>query len=146
MAEKTVKEALKKVEDRLDCAICLQPYTDPKLLPCFHVFCKHCLERIVVQDQDGSKITCPKCRRPAPLPLKGVTALQSAFYINHLIDIRDTLEKAKEPQKTQCDYTPSNKENSPRNVMNVMNVMKVMNEFTGQGKRLITEITTPDFF
>ncbi len=32
-------------------------------------------------------------------------------------------------EHTQC-YTPSNKENSPRNVMNVMNES---NKFTGQG-------------
>ncbi len=104
MAEKTVAtEALKKVEDQLECAICLQPYTDPKLLPCFHVFCKHCLERIVIQDQDGSTITCPKCRRPTPLPQGNVAVLQSAFYVHNLFDIQDTLKKVKEPQKTPCE-------------------------------------------
>ncbi len=97
------EEALKKVEDQLECSICLQPYTDPKLLPCFHVYCKHCLERIVVQDQDGSTITCPKCRQQANLPEEGVAALQFAFHVNHLFDIRETLEKAKEPDKTQCE-------------------------------------------
>ncbi len=49
------------------------------------------------------------------------------------------------------DYTPSNKENSSPNVTpqvtrKIVHAMNVMNEFTGQGKRLITEITTPDFF
>ena len=97
------KEALKKVEDQLECAICLQPYTDPKLLPCFHVYCKHCLERLVVQDRDGPTITCPKCRRPTPVPPNGITGLQSAFHIHDLFEIRDALEKAKEPQKTQCE-------------------------------------------
>ena len=97
------KEALKKVEDQLECAICLQPYTDPKLLPCFHVYCKHCLERLVVQDRDGPTVTCPKCRRPTPVPPNGITGMQSAFHIHNLFEIRDTLEKAKEPQKTQCE-------------------------------------------
>ena len=96
-------EALKKVEDQLECAICLQPYTDPKLLPCFHVYCKHCLERLVVQDRDGPTVACPKCRRPTPVPPNGITGLQSDFHIHNLFEIRDTLEKAKEPQKTQCE-------------------------------------------
>ncbi len=48
-------------------------------------------------------------------------------------------------------YTPSNKENSPRNVTpqvtrKIVYAMNECNEFTGKGKRLITEITTPDFF
>ena len=97
------KEALKKVEDQLECAICLQPYTDPKLLPCFHVYCKHCLERLVVHDRDGPTVTCPKCRRPTPVPPNSITGMQSAFHIHNLFEIRDTLEKAKEPQKTQCE-------------------------------------------
>ncbi len=98
------EEALKKVEDQLECSICLQPYTDPKLLPCFHVYCKDCLKQIVIQDQDGSTVvTCPKCRQQVNLPEEGVAALQSAFHISHLFDIRETLEKAKEPEKTQCE-------------------------------------------
>ena len=97
------KEALKKVEDQLECAICLQPYTDPKLLPCFHVYCKHCLERLVVHDHDGPTVTCPKCRRPTLIPPNGITGLQSAFHIHNLFEIRDAFEKAKEPQKTQCE-------------------------------------------
>ena len=97
------KEVLKKVEDQLECAICLQPYTDPKLLPCFHVYCKHCLERLVVQDRDGPTVTCPKCRRLTPVPPNGITGLQSAFHMHDLFEIRDALDKAKEPQKTQCE-------------------------------------------
>ena len=36
-------KALKKVEDRLSCSICLDTYTDPKLLQCFHEYCQKCL-------------------------------------------------------------------------------------------------------
>ena len=97
------KEALKKVEDQLECAICLQPYTDPKLLPCFHVYCKHCLERLVVQDHDEPTVSCPKCRRHTPVPPNGITGMQSAFHVHDLFEIRDVLEKAKQPQKTHCE-------------------------------------------
>ena len=37
------KEALKKLEEQLNCPICLDTYTDPKLLQCNHVFCRKCL-------------------------------------------------------------------------------------------------------
>ncbi len=100
---KANKEALGKVNDQLECAICLKPYTSPKVLPCFHVYCINCLEPMVTQGQNGPTITCPKCRRPAPIPQAGVLGLQSAFHVTHLFDIRDTLEKAKDPKKVQCE-------------------------------------------
>ena len=48
MAEplKVADNALKKITAQLECSICLDMYTNPKLLPCFHTFCKKCLERL----------------------------------------------------------------------------------------------------
>ena len=55
MAESQVvaKQALKKLEDQLTCAICLDTFKDPKLLQCFHVYCRDCLQRLVVTDTQG---------------------------------------------------------------------------------------------
>ena len=104
MAEKaTAKEALEKLKNKLECTICLTDYTDPKLLPCFHVFCKKCLEPLVIQDHDGLSLQCPICRHSTKLPPKGVAALQSDFHVEHLFEIRDAFEKAKQPQKTRCE-------------------------------------------
>ena len=91
MAEK----ALKKVEDQLDCSICLDTYTDPKLLQCLHVFCRKCLVKLVVRDQQGQLIlTCPICRQDTPVPANGTAGLQPAFHINHLLEIAEELKKA----------------------------------------------------
>ena len=104
MAEKaTAKEALEKLKNKLECTICLTDYTDPKLLPCFHVFCKKCLEPLVIQDHDGLSLQCPICRHSTKLPPKGVAGLQSDFHVEHLFEIRDAFEKAKQPQKTRCE-------------------------------------------
>ena len=104
MAEKaTAKEALEKLKNKLECTICLTDYTDPKLLPCFHVFCKKCLEPLVIQDHDGLSLQCPICRHSTKLPPKGVAALQSDFHVEHMFEIRDAFEKAKQPQKTRCE-------------------------------------------
>ena len=105
MAEphKAAEEALKKVAARLECGICLDQYKDPKLLPCFHVFCKQCLERLVQKRDGQSVLQCPNCRRTTALPLQGVSGLQSDFHANHLFEIQDTLAKVKEPQKIQCE-------------------------------------------
>ena len=37
------------------------------------------------------------------MPSKGVAGLQSDFHIEQLFEIRDTFEKAKQPQKTKCE-------------------------------------------
>ena len=106
MAEppKVAEEALKKITAQLECSVCLDTYTNPKLLPCFHTFCTKCLERLVVKDRDGHTLCCPNCRRTTLLPLAGVSGLQSAFHINHLFEIHAALTKVKEPwQKTQCE-------------------------------------------
>ena len=97
------EKALKRIMTQLECSVCLDTYTDAKLLPCFHSFCKKCLERLVVRDRDGHTLTCPNCRRTTPLPPAGVSGLQTDFHVEHLLEIRDMLSKAKEPQKTQCE-------------------------------------------
>ena len=97
------EQALRKLEDQLTCGICLDSYTEPKLLQCFHVFCKQCLERLIVRDRQGLSLHCPSCRRSTLLPPTSVSGLQTAFYLNHLFEVRDALEKVKEPQKTQCE-------------------------------------------
>jgi len=57
----------------------------------------------VVRDHQGLSLQCPSCRRSTLLPPTSVSGLQTAFYLNNLFEVRDTLEKVKEPQKTQCE-------------------------------------------
>ena len=91
MAEKT----LQKVEEELNCSICLDTYADPKLLQCFHTYCRKCLVKLVVRDQQGRLIlTCPICRHDTPVPASGVAGLQPAFQINHLLEIMEEHKKA----------------------------------------------------
>ncbi len=102
MAEKptATQQALSKVEDQLSCPICLEDYTNPRLLSCFHVYCEHCLDRMIIRQ---GQLECPKCRQPTHLPPMGASGLQAAFHIHHLFDIKDTLKKIKEPQKLACE-------------------------------------------
>ena len=75
------KQALRKLEDQLTCGICLDFYTEPKLLQCFHVFCKQCLERLVVRDPHELSLHCPTGHRSTLLPPTVVAVLQTAFYL-----------------------------------------------------------------
>ena len=98
----STKQALEKLEEQLTCGICLQPYADPKMLQCFHVFCEKCLQPLARSPQ-GQAISCPNCRHLTPLPQNGVPGLQGAFLIHNLFDIQDTLQKVSAPAKTKCD-------------------------------------------
>ena len=102
MAERvTTKEALKKLDAQLECSLCLDTFKQPKLLPCFHVFCKSpCLEKLVTKD--GRSLTCPTCRHIVPLSERGVAGLQSDFHIDHLFEIQDAFNKAEDDNDTNC--------------------------------------------
>ena len=102
MAKKsTTKEALKKLDEQLECALCLDNFKEPKLLPCFHMFCKSpCLEQLVAKD--GQSLQCPTCRHLVLLPAKGVSGLQSDFHTNRLFEIRKAFNMAEESTETQC--------------------------------------------
>ena len=67
-------------ENSLTCAVCLNVFTDPKLLPCFHTFCALCVQEIADRHR-GSYFPCPACHEPTSLPPGGAAALQSNFYI-----------------------------------------------------------------
>ena len=95
----SAQKALQKLKEQLTCPVCLEHYTNPKLLECFHVFCENCIKPLARQTPHGQVVECPNCRQPTSLPKNGVPG---AFLIHHLFDIHDTLEKVSAPVKTQC--------------------------------------------
>lgn len=86
------EEALEKLRDQVTCAICLQSYTQPKVLQCLHVFCKDCLQKLVVKSEDNLTITCAICRKETSLSGNRVSGLQSAFHMNNLLEIESGLQ------------------------------------------------------
>ena len=102
-AKNAADQAMKKLSDQLSCSVCLEEYRRPRVLPCLHVFCEACLEKLAVAQGGRLSAPCPNCRQPALLPQGGVASLPSAFYIQHLFEVKDALEKVRDPKKAQCD-------------------------------------------
>lgn len=55
----------KEIEDNLRCPIHMGIFDDPRSLGCGHVFCKHCINDIAL---NNSKIKCPLCRSEWQIP------------------------------------------------------------------------------
>ena len=101
------EEAIRQLEEQLNCSVCLDIYDDPKLLQCFHTYCRKCLVKLIVKDLQGDlSLTCPICRQATPVP-NGVAGLQSAFQTNKFLRIRDDLiKKTIGLEGSKVDVTP----------------------------------------
>nr|XP_006005591.1 PREDICTED: probable E3 ubiquitin-protein ligase TRIM8 [Latimeria chalumnae] len=51
-----------KLEEELNCSICLNIYENPILLKCGHNFCKHCIENVWESQTAKGTYSCPECR------------------------------------------------------------------------------------
>ena len=60
----------------------------PKLMPCSHTVCLHCLDRIVATfARDTGQFRCPICRELITIPRGGVCNLPPSFLVNQLLDL-----------------------------------------------------------
>ena len=79
-----VKMSLEDLEKEVTCAVCQEHYTDPKILPCLHYYCKQCILRLALRTGKNKPFSCPERRKVTTLPEGGVEELKSAFFINRL--------------------------------------------------------------
>ncbi|XP_051535008.1 tripartite motif-containing protein 59-like isoform X1 [Myxocyprinus asiaticus] len=70
------------LEEDLTCSVCYCLFTDPRVLPCSHTFCKGCLDNVLQVSVNFSiwrplrlPLKCPQCRSVVELPTNGVDAL-----------------------------------------------------------------------
>ena len=58
------------VNEHLTCAVCMEQFKEPKVLPCLHTYCKGCLVKLVKKQGPYRVITCPECRQDTKVSLK----------------------------------------------------------------------------
>ena len=106
MAVKPSSDLL-KLEEQLTCPVCLDLYTNPKILPCHHSLCQECLEGLPQEREargDTYYLSCPTCRQRTEVPREGVGAFPVAFHLNNLKEIMQSLKKkASNPQQVTCN-------------------------------------------
>src|SRR6218665_1508319 len=104
--------SLTQLTEMTECCICLKTFTDPRMLPCIHTFCFHCLNEMVDKSdkQPGDEIQCPMCRKEFTLPNDGVQAIRKNFFMAGLIEVRNALNQTKTTGRTGilCDVYKAN--------------------------------------
>lgn len=91
-----------KIEEALECGICLDVVSDPKTLPCLHTYCAECIKQVVKLKQNAvDGLLCPKCRSFSP----------SGKYVNLFIlnDFLDVYKMADDDPK-KCNLCPEGEE------------------------------------
>jgi hypothetical protein len=96
-----------KVESLLECSVCLETLNDPRTLPCFHSFCKVCLEKIVRIERKKAKIEdfhCPLCRSVFQLKSnQEVAELSSSHFIRNMLEAVQLQNQAKHANCSKCN-------------------------------------------
>ena len=115
MAEGSLCEgkSLEELERDITCAICQEHYTEPKVLPCLHYYCKQCILKLAVKTGTGKPFSCPECRSEAILPEGGVDEFKTAFFVYRLKSAYTTVEQVQGKVEVKCEAcTSENKADS----------------------------------
>ena len=80
-------------ETPLTCTICQDTYSDPRVLPCLHSFCKSCLSKLA---SISTSVKCPLCRNEHAFSAKGVDELLPNTQLARKVEkLSTTTEKSK---------------------------------------------------
>lgn len=84
---------MENLEEDLTCSVCYSLFSDPRVLPCSHTFCKTCLDNLLQVSTNYSiwrplrlPLKCPNCRNVMELPPAGVDALPSNVSLRAIIE------------------------------------------------------------
>ena len=75
------RSSLRENEELGNCTLCLKPFTNPKILPCFHTYDLHCLQAYTETNAYKDKFACPLCACASVIPQGGLAELQTNFYV-----------------------------------------------------------------
>ena len=86
----SVKHVKDNLHEEVSRCLCMSPFTDPKILPCFHTFCLRCLNELQRTNGKLGEITCPECGRTFQVTGSGYPEdLPANFRMNSLSDVMD---------------------------------------------------------
>ncbi|XP_061683254.1 tripartite motif-containing protein 59 [Syngnathoides biaculeatus] len=97
------------LEEDLTCSVCYSLFSDPRVLPCSHTFCRACLHGLLLASQSSiwrplrQPLKCPNCRGVVELPVAGVGALPTNVSLRAIIE---KYRRDNEPRVPLCPEHP----------------------------------------
>ena len=85
------------------CKTCSELYTDPRMLPCLHSFCKKCLQKLLEEQGAGQTLKCPTCNNNVPIPTGGIDAIPQDIRASNEANIQGYEAKITSASNTSCD-------------------------------------------
>ncbi|KAL1260206.1 hypothetical protein QQF64_008033 [Cirrhinus molitorella] len=105
-----VHPTMDNLEEDLTCSVCYGLFTDPRVLPCSHTFCKNCLENVLQVSVNFSiwrplrlPLKCPNCRSVVELPTNGVDALPVNVCLRAIVE---KYQRDSRPRSPACSEHP----------------------------------------
>ena len=104
-----IRKGVEDLEKEITCPVCQDHFQEPKILPCCHVYCKGCVERLAWRAGGNQPFACPECRSDTFLPQNDPDQLTTAFFVNRLIELHSKMEKAHGKVEALCELCAGNK-------------------------------------
>ena len=112
MAEVDMTYSAEQVEQLLRCPVCLDRFTNPKILPCQHTFCKEpCLEGLC--DMRTRKVKCPECRKEHYVPYSGPAGFPTNITVSNFLDLPAQPSARNEQPASNQEQEPPQEEPQP---------------------------------
>ena len=104
-----IKKGVEDLEREITCPVCQDHFQEPKILPCCHVYCKGCVQKLAWRAGANQPFACPECRSDTFLPQNDPDQLTTAFFVNRLIELHSKMEKAHGKVEALCELCAGNK-------------------------------------
>jgi len=94
------------VKKEIECPVCQEQFSgikEPKILKCFHTFCKSCLEGWLRQ-QGGGTLSCPNCREITECPNN-----PSNLFYKQMVDIVEAYSGQGQEKSSACGSCDENR-------------------------------------
>lgn len=103
---RTRATSVEAIEELVQCGICLDKMTDPRMLACQHTFCLSCLQTHLTIKSNSTRnsfIHCPLCQNEVVLErgLASLVDLPKNFYVDSLLSLITSETGGSRPTSTR---------------------------------------------
>ena len=85
--------ASNSISEILECPICFQEMSEPKMLPCQHTFCLQCTQKVTQKvDTKNLQVQCALCQRKHQLPVNGAIGLPNNSTLVALLEMTSSFK------------------------------------------------------